>query len=102
MTIFLQYQILLSEALILEKRRGLSPQIFLDVISEISFYQKVNHTSNVRIDNSGNILGDRPLCILPNLETYPEFGQALEVEKKAGVEVLYLDCNVTEDGLEIV
>lgn len=40
--------------------------------------------------------------VLPNLETHPEFGQALEEAKKAGVEVLFLQCSVNEDELKIV
>lgn len=40
--------------------------------------------------------------VLPNIETHPEFGQALEEAKKAGVEVLFLQCIVNEDELKIV
>lgn len=40
--------------------------------------------------------------VLPNIETHPEFGQALEEAKKSGVEVLFLQCNVKEDELNIV
>ena len=39
--------------------------------------------------------------VLPNIETHPEFGQALKEAKKAGVEVLFLQCNVKEDELKI-
>lgn len=40
--------------------------------------------------------------VLPNIETHPEFGKALEEAKKAGVEVLFLQCIVNEDELKIV
>ena len=40
--------------------------------------------------------------VRPNLETHPEFAEALENAKKAGVEVLFLQCRVKKDGLEIV
>lgn len=36
-----------------------------------------------------------------NIATHPEFGVALEEARKAGVEVLFLPCRVTEDSLEI-
>ncbi len=36
-----------------------------------------------------------------NTATHPEFGDALEEAKAAGVEVLMLQCNITEDSLEI-
>lgn len=39
--------------------------------------------------------------VLPNVETHPEFGIALEAARKAGVEILYLQCNVLEDTLTI-
>lgn len=39
--------------------------------------------------------------VLPNIETHPEFGQALEEAKAAGVEVLFLQCSVSEDELKI-
>ncbi len=39
--------------------------------------------------------------VLPNVSTHPEFGQALEDAKNAGVEILYLGCKVEEDSLEI-
>ena len=39
--------------------------------------------------------------VLPNIETHPEFGKALEEAKKAGVEVLFLQCIVNEDELKI-
>lgn len=40
--------------------------------------------------------------VLPNLETHPDFGVALDTAKKAGVEILYLQCKVEEDSLEII
>ena len=40
--------------------------------------------------------------VLPNIETHPEFGQALKEAKKAGVEILFLQCIVNEDELKIV
>ena len=39
--------------------------------------------------------------VLPNIETHPEFGTALEEAKKAGVKVLFLGCRVEEDSLTI-
>lgn len=39
--------------------------------------------------------------VLPNVETHPEFGEALVEAKAAGVQILELPCKVTEDGLEI-
>ena len=40
--------------------------------------------------------------VRPNRATHPEFGQALEEAKKAGVEVWHLNCAVKEDRLEII
>lgn len=40
--------------------------------------------------------------VFPNVKTHPEFADALENAKKAGVEVWFLQCCVTEDTLEIV
>lgn len=37
--------------------------------------------------------------VLPNIDTHPEFGTALEEAKAAGVEVLFLQCDVKEDEL---
>lgn len=37
-----------------------------------------------------------------NMETHPEFGEALEDARKAGVEVLFLKCHVEADELVIV
>ena len=39
--------------------------------------------------------------ILPNRQTDPDFADALERAEKAGVEILYLPCRVTERTLEI-
>lgn len=39
--------------------------------------------------------------VLPNIETHPEFGTALEDAKAAGVEVLFLQCKVKEDEMFI-
>lgn len=39
--------------------------------------------------------------VRPNRTTHPEFGQALEEAKKAGVEVWHLTCGVEEDRLSI-
>ncbi len=36
-----------------------------------------------------------------NVDTHPQFGEALEDAKKAGVEVLFLTCHVEPDLLEI-
>ncbi len=40
--------------------------------------------------------------VRPNISTHPEFGQALDEAKAAGVQVLFLQCNVTKDSLEII
>lgn len=40
--------------------------------------------------------------VLPNVDTHPEFADALEEAKNAGVEVWYLPCAVTEDTLRII
>lgn len=40
--------------------------------------------------------------VRPNVETHPEFGEALEEAKAAGVQVLALPCRVEEDELVIV
>ena len=39
--------------------------------------------------------------VLPNLETHPEFGVALDAAEKAGVKILYLPCEVKPDELNI-
>ena len=40
--------------------------------------------------------------VRPNIETHPEFGEALEVAQKAGVKVILYMCQVGSDTLEIV
>lgn len=40
--------------------------------------------------------------VRPNVETHKAFGDTLEEAQKAGVEVLYFLCKVTEDTLEII
>ena len=40
--------------------------------------------------------------VLPNVETHPEFGTAMEEAVAAGVQVLFLCCKVEEDSLEIL
>lgn len=40
--------------------------------------------------------------VMPNNITHPEFGQALEEVKAAGVEVLYLQCDVKDNELKII
>lgn len=40
--------------------------------------------------------------VRPNRKTHPAFGRALEDARRAGVQVWYLPCAVTEDTLEIV
>lgn len=40
--------------------------------------------------------------VRPNINTHAEFGVALEAARKAGVEVLFLCCNVQEDKLTII
>ena len=40
--------------------------------------------------------------VLPNRETHPAFGEALDAAQKAGVRVLCLPCRVEPDRLEIV
>lgn len=37
----------------------------------------------------------------PNNETHPQFGKALEYAENSGVKIIALDCNVTENSLEI-
>lgn len=39
--------------------------------------------------------------VRPNVETHPEFGVALETAKEAGVEVLFLTCEVSPQELKI-
>lgn len=40
--------------------------------------------------------------VRPNIETHPEFGEALEVAQKAGVKVILYMCQVGRDTLEII
>lgn len=40
--------------------------------------------------------------VFPNVETHPQFGEALKNAKAAGVEVLFLQCKVTENELIII
>ena len=40
--------------------------------------------------------------IHPNIETHPEFGEALEAAQKAGVKVILYMCRVGRDTLEII
>ncbi|MGN0631672.1 MAG: DNA/RNA nuclease SfsA [Ruminococcus sp.] len=40
--------------------------------------------------------------VMPNIQTHKEFGEALEYAAGQGVKILYLPCNVKEDGLEII
>ncbi len=54
--------------------------------ARIAFVIQVNGVSQVR----------------PNVKTHPEFGVALNEAIEAGVEVLYLKCNVTEDEIYII
>ncbi|MDY4892091.1 MAG: DNA/RNA nuclease SfsA, partial [Agathobacter sp.] len=37
--------------------------------------------------------------VLPNIETHPEFGEALQTAQEAGVKVVYLPCQVEEDEI---
>ncbi|SFG74396.1 DNA/RNA nuclease SfsA [Oribacterium sp. WCC10] len=40
--------------------------------------------------------------VRPNMEIHPEFGEAFDDAKNAGVEILFLRCHVEPDGLWIV
>ena len=40
--------------------------------------------------------------VLPNNETQPEFGQALDKAAEAGVQILYYSCRVEADSIEII
>ena len=40
-------------------------------------------------------------CFEPNRDTHPEFAQALRDAYKAGVHIIALDCEVTEDSLSV-
>lgn len=37
----------------------------------------------------------------PNIKTHKEFGEALREAKKHGVNILAVDCNITEDSIDI-
>lgn len=39
--------------------------------------------------------------VQPNIGTHPEFGEAMDEARKAGVEVWFLTCHVEPDILEI-
>ncbi len=39
--------------------------------------------------------------VRPNVNTHPEFGEALDEAKKAGIKILYLLCKVKEDELTV-
>jgi len=39
--------------------------------------------------------------VRPNIDTHPEFGEALEEAKAAGVRVLFLGCDVRPDSLTV-
>ena len=39
--------------------------------------------------------------VRPNTDTHPEFGEAIEEAKKAGVEIIFLPCHVEPDSMEI-
>lgn len=40
--------------------------------------------------------------VRPNISTHPKFGDALQEAKEKGVKILFLQCNVNEDGFEII
>lgn len=40
--------------------------------------------------------------VRPNMEMHPAFGQAMKKAVDAGVEILFLECKVTKDSLEII
>ncbi len=39
--------------------------------------------------------------VRPNIETHPEFGEAMEKAKNAGVKVIFLECEVKESEVII-
>jgi len=39
--------------------------------------------------------------VRPNVDTHPEFGQAMAEARRAGVDILFLTCQVTPDTLKI-
>ena len=40
--------------------------------------------------------------VRPNIQTHPEFGDAMREAREAGVEVLFLPCHVEPDGLNVI
>lgn len=40
--------------------------------------------------------------VLPNIETHPEFGVAIDDAKKAGVNIVFIKCRVYENHLEYI
>lgn len=40
--------------------------------------------------------------VLPNIETHPEFGVAIDDAKKAGVNIVFIKCRVYENRLEYI
>jgi len=40
--------------------------------------------------------------VRPNVDIHPEFGQAMDEARAAGVEVLFLKCHIREDGFDII
>ena len=40
--------------------------------------------------------------VRPNTDTHPEFREAIEEAKKAGVEIIFLPCHVEPDSMEII
>ena len=40
--------------------------------------------------------------VRPNTDTHPEFGEAIEEAKKAGVEIIFLPCHAEPDSMEII
>ena len=40
--------------------------------------------------------------VRPNINTHPEFGEAIEEAKKAGVKIVFLPCHVEPDSMEIL
>ena len=39
--------------------------------------------------------------VRPNINSHPEFGEAIEEAKKAGVKIIFLPCHVEPDGLTV-
>ncbi len=40
--------------------------------------------------------------VRPNTDIHPEYGEALDAARKAGVQVLFLRCSVTADTLDVI